>query len=144
MWVPLRTSAFYDVYGVSPGSTIGADLDTVRPVVDDGHLELLADEYDSEHIEIAWNALGRMQAIVDETRTLTKQARRAGEKSVTSLPDLIVGCWETGETPSAAHRRDRRVGAGRSRPAGTPLRESVSECHRTRFRGQSDDVRRLR
>ena len=67
--------------------------------VADGRLELLADEYDSEHIETVQNALGRRRAIIEETLTLAKQGRHAGEKSVVSLPDLFERCWETVETP---------------------------------------------
>ena len=67
--------------------------------VADGRLELLADEYDSEHIETVQNALGRMRAIIEETLTLAKQGRYAGERSVVSLPDLLERCWETVETP---------------------------------------------
>jgi len=66
-----------------------------------GHLDLLAKERESPHIEEAASALDRMESIIEDTLTLARAGQSLGETGPVELSDLASACWRTVETTDA-------------------------------------------
>jgi PAS domain S-box-containing protein len=68
-----------------------------------GRAALLAEETDAdpEHLDPLQNALGRIEAIVEDTLTLARQGEAISETVPISLSDLLEACWQTVDTGEA-------------------------------------------
>ncbi|MEE6208919.1 PAS domain S-box protein [Salarchaeum sp. III] len=66
-----------------------------------GHLDLLQDEYESEHIEKIDDALGRMDALIDDLLALARAGEEAMEMEPISLATIARTCWGTISTLDA-------------------------------------------
>ncbi len=82
-----------------------------------GHLELLREECDSDHIEQIDTALTRMDELIDDLLTLARQGERIGEMEYVHLADLAGDCWQTAGTAEATLRvqADQSLAADSSR-----------------------------
>jgi PAS domain S-box-containing protein len=69
--------------------------------VTSGHLELAAQELSPERIEAARDGLGRLEAIVDDIRTATREGTLAADRQVTDLADVATTAWNHVETGRA-------------------------------------------
>ncbi|MBB6646465.1 hybrid sensor histidine kinase/response regulator [Halobellus ruber] len=66
-----------------------------------GRLELLAEEYDSDHIPPARNALDRMNELITDTLTLAREGRIVDETESVSLGRLAEESWRNADTGGA-------------------------------------------
>jgi len=64
-------------------------------------IDLAAEECDSEHLEEASRALGRMETIIDDVLSLARVGETVGETEPVELSELIDACWRNVETASA-------------------------------------------
>ncbi|GCF13921.1 hypothetical protein Harman_18560 [Haloarcula mannanilytica] len=69
--------------------------------VTSGHLELAAQETASEHIEAARDGLKRLESIIDDLRTATREGTLATEKTTVNLADVATVAWSHVETDRA-------------------------------------------
>jgi len=63
--------------------------------VAEGHLELAAEDCDSEHVEAASRTLDRMHRLVDDLLALATEGEGTLEIESVDLADLADRCWET-------------------------------------------------
>jgi PAS domain S-box-containing protein len=84
-----------------------------------GRLELLREEYDSEHIDPVDRALTRIDTLIEDLLTLAHRGDWVSGTDPVDLSDLAVECWRTVETANATiqTRIDRTIRADRSRLA---------------------------
>ena len=66
-----------------------------------GRTALLAEEYESEHIDPIVTALDRIEEIVSDTLTLARQGQVVRETRPVGLTDLLGKCWNTVSTAEA-------------------------------------------
>jgi len=66
-----------------------------------GNLELLADEFDSPHIDSIQNAHTRMQELIENILMLAKQGKSIDETEPVSLDECVSQSWETIDTGNA-------------------------------------------
>jgi len=66
-----------------------------------GHLDLLADECDSPHIETVRHAHSEMQDLIEDILMLAKQGKAIDETEPVSVRDCVSQCWETTATADA-------------------------------------------
>ncbi|WP_277556161.1 PAS domain S-box protein [Halobaculum limi] len=66
-----------------------------------GHTELAAEECDSEHLETATRALDRMDGLIDDLLTLSKQGRSLGDVEAVALSEVADEAWAMVETDEA-------------------------------------------
>lgn len=59
-----------------------------------GRLELALDEVDNEHLELVQSAHQRMNEIIQETLTLTREGQTVGETEMVDLANVIEQCWQ--------------------------------------------------
>jgi len=85
--------------------------------VADARLELARTECDSEHLDDARNALDRMETLIDDLLTLTREGERVDETDAVDLAETVDRCWRTVETADATLvvETDRTIRADRSR-----------------------------
>lgn len=69
--------------------------------VTSGHLELAAREMSPEHIEGARDGLQRLEAIIDDMRTATKEGTLAADKQTLDIADVAATAWSHVETERA-------------------------------------------
>jgi len=69
--------------------------------VTSGHLELAAREMSPEHIEGARDGLQRLEAIIDDMRTATKEGTLAADKQTIDIADVAATAWSHVETDAA-------------------------------------------
>lgn len=69
--------------------------------VADGRLALAAEECDSEHLEDISNALDRMDELIDDLLTLSRQGEPIGETEPIELNALVDACWGNVDTGNA-------------------------------------------
>jgi PAS domain S-box-containing protein len=62
---------------------------------------LLAEQAESEHLEPLLESLERIEAIVEDTLTLSRQGDTINETESVSLTDLVGKCWATVDTHNA-------------------------------------------
>ncbi|GAA0657219.1 PAS domain S-box protein [Salarchaeum japonicum] len=82
-------------------SVVSHDLRNPLQVAD-GHVELLRDECESEHIEKISDALGRMDALIDDLLALARAGEDAMETEPVSLAAMARACWEAISAPDAS------------------------------------------
>lgn len=66
-----------------------------------GRLELARDDCDSEHLEAMDTALDRMEALIEDVLTLTRQGQPIDETDHVSLSAAAKQCWEVVDTQKA-------------------------------------------
>jgi PAS domain S-box-containing protein len=69
--------------------------------VTSGHLELAAREMSPERIDAARDGLGRLEAIIDDMRTATREGALAADKQTINIADVATTAWNHVETGSA-------------------------------------------
>ncbi len=97
-------------------SVVSHDLRNPLSIAE-GHLELAAEECESEHLEDVSNALDRMDELVNDLLTLSQQGEPIGETEAINLNELVKSCWENVETSDATLVADSEstIQADRSR-----------------------------
>ncbi|EMA09246.1 PAS domain S-box-containing protein [Haloarcula vallismortis] len=70
--------------------------------VTSGHLELAAREMSSEHIDAARDGLRRLEAIIDDMRTATREGALATAEQAVDIADVATTAWNHVETGNAA------------------------------------------
>jgi len=83
--------------------------------VAEGHVELLKDECDSDHLDAVENAHDRMDALIEDLLVLSKAGTEAMDIEPVSLPEVARECWGTVATDGATLdvRTERTVSADR-------------------------------
>jgi len=71
-----------------------------------GHLALLGDACDSEHVEAVESALDRMDRIIEETLELARSGREIDEFEPVDLGRQVEQCWQTVVTAGATIETD--------------------------------------
>ncbi|SDN18370.1 PAS domain S-box-containing protein [Halogranum gelatinilyticum] len=82
-----------------------------------GNVELAREEYESDHLVTAANALDRIGDLIDDLLTLARSGDDLGEREPVAMDPLVTDCWGTVETADATLRTDlaSTVVADRSR-----------------------------
>lgn len=65
-------------------------------------LELLKDDYDSEHLDKMEDALTRMETIIEDTLTLAREGQAVSDTERINLTDLATQCWERASAAQAS------------------------------------------
>jgi len=99
-----------------------------------GHLELLKQETDSDHVESIDGALGRIDTLIEETLTLARQGRTVAETEAVALGRVCERCWARVETGGATltvvEDCSFRADPGRVEQVFENLfRNAVEHCH---------------
>ena len=83
----------------------------------EGRLGLARGECDSDHLDSVANAHDRMETLIEDLLTLSRQGEPVGETEPVDLETLAEGCWGTVSTTGASLRVavDRRILADPSR-----------------------------
>ncbi|MCU4924900.1 PAS domain-containing protein [Halobacteria archaeon AArc-dxtr1] len=102
-----------------------------------GHLELVEEDCDSEHIEPVDQALTRMDALVDDLLTLAREGDPAREPELIDLEDVSNQCWRNVEDDDATIRvrTDRTIKADRNH-----LRQLLENLYRNAVEHGGTDV----
>ena len=82
-----------------------------------GRLELVTEECDSDHLDSIRRALDRMETLIDDLLTLSREGKEVTDTQPVDLSTVVNGCWENVETNQANIRTDidRNVCADKSR-----------------------------
>jgi len=67
-----------------------------------GRIELVRDEYESDHFDVITHALARMESLVDDVLTLTKQDEPLGKTEPIQLATIADACWQSVATANAS------------------------------------------
>jgi PAS domain S-box len=81
-------------------SVVSHDLRSPLQVVD-GKLDLARAECDSEHLDDAAAAVGRMDALIEDLLTLARQGERVENAEAVDLEGVTEACWRHVETADA-------------------------------------------
>jgi PAS domain S-box-containing protein len=73
--------------------------------VTSGHLELAARESPSEHVDAAKTGLERLEAIIEDMRTATREGTLATDETVLDIADVATVAWSHVETDGAVLER---------------------------------------
>ncbi|MBB6646308.1 response regulator [Halobellus ruber] len=105
--------------------------------VADGRLELLRDECKSDHIDDLAQALDRMDALIEDLLTLTREGERVDEAEQIGLTNAATNSWQTVKTERATLETDTScaVEADRSR-----LRQLFENLYRNAIEHGGDNV----
>ena len=69
--------------------------------VAEGRLALASEECESEHLDIASGALGRMETLIDDLLSLARAGETVGDTEAVELAELIDASWRNVETEGA-------------------------------------------
>lgn len=69
--------------------------------VTSGHLELASEEISSEHIDAARDGLRRLETIIEDMRTATRDGALAADEQAVDIADVVTTAWTHVETDSA-------------------------------------------
>ncbi|SDZ87343.1 PAS domain S-box-containing protein [Haloplanus vescus] len=69
--------------------------------VADGHLEILRDDIDSEHLDAVSDAHERMNELIDDLLSLARNGEEVGTLEPVDLARCVEQCWNTVETGDA-------------------------------------------
>ncbi|TKX84199.1 PAS domain-containing sensor histidine kinase [Halorubrum sp. SS5] len=102
-----------------------------------GRLELAQEEFDSEHLEPAANAIDRCLTLVDDLLTLSREGVRTGELEPVDLSEIATDCWQNVATAQASLivETEQTIRADRSR-----LKELLENLLRNAVEHGGDDV----
>ena len=102
-----------------------------------GRLGLARSECDSDHLDAVANAHDRMETLIDDLLTLSRQGEPVGETELVDLGTLAEGCWGTVSTTGASLcvAIDRQVQADPSR-----LRQLFENLYRNAIEHTGSDT----
>ena len=102
-----------------------------------GHLELVDEECDNEHIESVANAHARMQELIENVLALAKQGKAIDTLHPVDFTDCLERCWGTVSVPEAELRIEttRSIRADERR-----LRQLFGNLIRNSIEHAGDDV----
>jgi PAS domain S-box-containing protein len=82
-----------------------------------GGLELAREECDSDYLDDVAQAHDRMDALIDDVLTLTREGKQLEDLEPVDLGDTIDGCWRNVETAEATlmNKTDQTIHTDRSR-----------------------------
>ncbi|WP_435182564.1 sensor histidine kinase [Halobellus sp. EA9] len=82
-----------------------------------GRLDLLREEVDSDHLDVAVDALDRMEELIEDLLVLAREGGQATDADAVDLAGLAGDCWRTVSTAEATLdiRTDERIRADRPR-----------------------------
>ncbi|MDY6819043.1 MAG: PAS domain S-box protein [Halobacteriales archaeon] len=105
--------------------------------VAEGRLELAQEQYESQHLEEAANAVDRSLALIEDLLTLAREGERVGDLEPVTLADTLEGCWRNVETADATlvTKTDQTIHADSSR-----LKELLENLLRNAVEHGGDDV----
>ncbi|MFC4451543.1 ATP-binding protein [Halorussus aquaticus] len=109
--------------------------------VAEGRLSLAREEYDSDHLHVVADALGRIEAIVEDTLTLAREGRTVSDPPSVSLGDLATESWGMVESEAVDFTV---LDAGRIRAAPDRLRRVFENLFRNSIEHgtpESDETR---
>ncbi|WP_336336447.1 sensor histidine kinase [Haloarcula brevis] len=109
--------------------------------VTSGHLELAARAEPSEHIDAARAGLERLEAIIDDMRTATREGTLATDETTLDVADVAAAAWSHVETERAVLERPPPILVAGDRERLLRLFENVFANAATH--GPEDDGRRL-
>jgi len=69
--------------------------------VAEGRLELVREEYESNHLNLVGDALDRMDALIDDVLMLAREGESVTDPEPVSLESVVGECWQTVETAGA-------------------------------------------
>jgi len=102
-----------------------------------GHLDLVAAEHTSDHLDTVASAHDRMQALIDDLLTLARESAPSGEREAVDLDELVAGCWTHVDTADATLATD----VGRAVRADTGrLKQLVENLVRNAIEHGGEDV----
>ncbi|GGM67719.1 PAS domain S-box-containing protein [Halarchaeum rubridurum] len=81
--------------------TVAHDLRNPLNVAD-GNVRLVADEHDHERLWTALDALGRMDALVEDLLERAREGERVGERQCAEFAELITGSYENVHAPGSS------------------------------------------
>ncbi|WP_323677239.1 ATP-binding protein [Halorubellus sp. PRR65] len=102
-----------------------------------GHLQLLQEEHDSDHLETMAEAHGRMETLIEDLLSLARQGDDVDDLNPVQLGALVEACWGNVETADARLRveTDQTVLADENR-----LKELVENLVRNAIEHGGEDV----
>jgi signal transduction histidine kinase len=102
-----------------------------------GRLDLAHETGDTDQLEVALDALDRMETLIDNLLTLARDGEDLGERQEVSLETVARACWRTVETEAATLEmgRDVTLRADRSR-----LQQLLANLTRNAIDHAGDDV----
>ncbi len=102
-----------------------------------GRLELVRDEYESEHLASVHRAHDRMQTLIEDLLTLAREGETAGEVEPVNLAAIIEQCWRNVDMGGASLQiaTDATIRAERSR-----LAQILENLFRNAVEHGGDDV----
>ncbi|MFA1610900.1 PAS domain S-box protein [Halobellus rubicundus] len=82
-----------------------------------GRLDLLREEVESDHLDVAVDALDRMEELIEDLLVLAREGGQATDADAIDLAGLAGDCWRTVSTAEATLdiRTDERIRADRPR-----------------------------
>ena len=100
-------------------------------------VDIMGDEFQSDHLETTGDALDRMERLIEDLLTLARQGKTIDELGVVSLGAIAEDCWQSVETAEAelVVDTDARIRADRSR-----LQQLLGNLVRNAIEHGSDDV----
>jgi len=103
-----------------------------------GRLDMATDEYDSENLDSAADALDRMAELLEELLGLVRHGQWVDEPETVSLQSLAEGCWDTatGEGGTLEFKYDLNLAADPGR-----LQQLLENLFRNAVVHGGDDVR---
>jgi len=66
-----------------------------------GRVDIERSNHDSEHLEIAADALDRMENLITDVLTMARQGHDVEEVETVSLDSIVEGCWQSVQTDDA-------------------------------------------
>ncbi|QLH84477.1 ATP-binding protein [Halosimplex pelagicum] len=102
-----------------------------------GRLELLAEEYDEEHVAAIERSHERMEALIEDILTLAREGEGATEAESVDLADAAAECWEHVETGEATLAVET---AATVRADPGRLQQLLENCVRNSVEHGSDDL----
>ncbi|MFW5905466.1 MAG: PAS domain-containing sensor histidine kinase, partial [archaeon] len=105
--------------------------------VAEGHLDMLAEDCESQHVDPIRNALTRMRELIENILMLARQGRAVDEMVPVSLATCTADSWETVDTAAATVRTEssRTIRADPSR-----LRQLFGNLIRNAIEHAGEDV----
>jgi Bacteriophytochrome (light-regulated signal transduction histidine kinase) len=102
-----------------------------------GRLSIANEETDSEHIEIAVDAIDRMEGLITDVLAMARQGQDVKETERVNLSSIVKTCWQSVETGNAELLTEVDMIFQANPDRVRQLFENLFRTHRTRWRGRS-------